>query len=189
MGLTMHQILKIMLAVLAFLVVTSGPPAAAEPAEMRMALVIGNAAYQKGALAAAANDASLIAQTPQAAGFDVVGARDLDEDPLRQTFRDFVPSGNKSLSIRPVAPLSPPAAVNHPAAPTPPVVHQVAPTAVVRQPPPTPPVVHQPPPPVVRQVQAPPAPHPLPPPPPPAPAAAAKAAAKCPIVNGKPTCK
>ena len=92
----MHQILKITLAVLAFLVVTSAPPAAAEPAEKRMALVIGNAAYQKGALATAANDAGLIAQTLQAAGFDVVGARDLDEDSLRHAFRDFVDNVSKA---------------------------------------------------------------------------------------------
>jgi uncharacterized caspase-like protein len=50
--------------------------------------VIGNAAYQAEALPTAANDAGLIAQTLQAAGFDVLGARDLDQDTLRQTFRD-----------------------------------------------------------------------------------------------------
>ncbi|MGH6645210.1 MAG: caspase family protein, partial [Bradyrhizobium sp.] len=37
-----------------------------------------------------ANDAGLIAQTLQAAGFDVTGVRDLDQDSLRKTFRDFV---------------------------------------------------------------------------------------------------
>jgi hypothetical protein len=49
----------------------------AEPGEKRIALVIGNAAYQSGGLATAANDAGLIAQTLQAAGFDVVGAREV----------------------------------------------------------------------------------------------------------------
>jgi len=62
----------------------------AQEPEKRIALVIGNAAYQQGALATAANDAGLIAQTLQAAGFDVVGARDLDQDSLRRAFRDFV---------------------------------------------------------------------------------------------------
>jgi uncharacterized caspase-like protein len=62
----------------------------AEPAEKRIALVIGNAAYQAGALATSANDAGLIAQTLQAAGFDVVGARDLDQESLRRAFRDFL---------------------------------------------------------------------------------------------------
>jgi uncharacterized caspase-like protein len=59
-------------------------------AEKRVALVIGNAGYQAGALATSANDAGLIAQTLQAAGFDVIGARDLDQDSLRRAFRDFL---------------------------------------------------------------------------------------------------
>src|SRR5262249_30485082 len=46
--------------------------------------------YQVGALATPANDAGLVAQTLQAAGFDVVGARDLDQDSLRRAFRDFL---------------------------------------------------------------------------------------------------
>src|SRR6266849_819320 len=87
----MHKILNftIPLALLAFLAVFA-PPADAAPTEKRMALVIGNAAYQAGALATPANDAGLIAQTLQAAGFDVVGARDLDQDSLRRAFRDFL---------------------------------------------------------------------------------------------------
>ena len=55
-----------------------------------IALVVGNAGYQAGALTTPANDAGLIAQTLQAAGFDVVGARDLDQDGLRRAFRDFL---------------------------------------------------------------------------------------------------
>ncbi|WP_095204128.1 caspase family protein [Mesorhizobium carmichaelinearum] len=58
--------------------------------EKRLAFVIGNAAYQSGALATPANDAGLIAQTLQAAGFDVVGARDVDQESLRGSFRDFL---------------------------------------------------------------------------------------------------
>ena len=56
----------------------------------RIALVIGNATYPDQALATTANDAGLVAQTLQAAGFDVVGARDLDERSLRTSFRDFL---------------------------------------------------------------------------------------------------
>jgi uncharacterized caspase-like protein len=56
----------------------------------RIALVIGNATYRDVALATTANDAGLIAQTLQAAGFDVVGARDLDGQSLRTAFRDFL---------------------------------------------------------------------------------------------------
>ena len=62
----------------------------ADPVEHRLALVLGNATYKSGVLPTAANDAGLIAQTLQAAGFDVVGARDLDADSLRHTFRDFL---------------------------------------------------------------------------------------------------
>jgi len=66
------------------------PSLNAAQSEQRVALVIGNAAYQQGALPTTANDAGLIAQTLQAAGFDVVGARDLDGDTLRHTLRDFM---------------------------------------------------------------------------------------------------
>ena len=57
--------------------------------EKRLALVIGNASYKTKPLATAVNDAALIAQTLQSAGFDVVGARDLDLGLLRGAFRDF----------------------------------------------------------------------------------------------------
>ncbi|HSV00728.1 MAG TPA: caspase family protein, partial [Roseiarcus sp.] len=56
----------------------------------RIALVIGNATYRDAALATPANDAGLVAQTLQAAGFDVVGARDLDGQSLRAALRDFL---------------------------------------------------------------------------------------------------
>src|SRR6516225_6010675 len=64
----------------------------------RIALVIGNATYRDQALATTANDAGLIAQTLQAAGFDVVGARDLDGQSLRTAFRDFL---NKAATAGP----------------------------------------------------------------------------------------
>jgi len=64
--------------------------AAQQPQEKRVALVIGNGAYAKSPLATTANDAGLVAQNLQAAGFDVIGARDLDADSLRKTFRDFM---------------------------------------------------------------------------------------------------
>lgn len=73
-------------------------PAASQqpPQEKRLALVIGNSAYAKGQLATAANDAGLMAQTLQAAGFDVIGARDLDGDTLRKSFRDFIEKASSS---------------------------------------------------------------------------------------------
>ena len=64
--------------------------------EKRIALVVGNGAYAKSPLATAANDAGLIAQTLQAAGFDVVGARDLDGDTLRRSLRDFLQKAEQS---------------------------------------------------------------------------------------------
>src|SRR6266566_7385020 len=71
-------------------------PAVAQQQEKRIAVVIGNGAYAKSPLATAANDAGLIAQTLQAAGFDVVGARDLDGDTLRRSFRDFIQKAEAS---------------------------------------------------------------------------------------------
>ena len=70
--------------------------AAAQAQEKRIALVVGNGAYAKSPLATAANDAGLIAQTLQAAGFDVIGARDLDGDTLRKSFRDFIQKAESS---------------------------------------------------------------------------------------------
>jgi len=99
MGALMPRILprirKLFAALLALvplaLVLTAGARA-----ETRIALVVGNAGYQAGALATPANDAGLIAQTLQAAGFDVVGARDLDQDSLRRALRDFVDKATAS---------------------------------------------------------------------------------------------
>jgi uncharacterized caspase-like protein len=71
----------------------NNPAAAQQPTqrpEKRVALVVGDGAYAKSPLTTAANDAGLIAQTLQAAGFDVIGARDLDADSLRKSFRDFM---------------------------------------------------------------------------------------------------
>ncbi|ACL60346.1 caspase family protein [Methylobacterium nodulans] len=85
----MPQAVRIVLLMLAAAVVLPLAAPLAAPAETRIALVIGNGAYAAGALPTAANDAGLVAQTLQAAGFDVVGARDLDEDGLRRALRDF----------------------------------------------------------------------------------------------------
>ncbi len=92
----MHRLLKISLPFLVFLAVASLPPAGAAPSEKRLALVIGNASYKAKTLTTSVNDAALIAQTLQAAGFDVMGARDLNEKALRQTFHDFIDSVGKA---------------------------------------------------------------------------------------------
>ena len=83
---------KLFLAAIAFIMLA----AHAQAAERRIALVVGNANYQTGALPTPANDAGLVAQTLQAAGFDVTGARDLDQDSMRRAFRDFIDKASAS---------------------------------------------------------------------------------------------
>ena len=77
-------------AFFSFVAFASLPARAQAEQNSRIALVIGNSAYPDHPLAAAANDAGLIAQTLQAAGFDVVGARDLDGNSLRSALRAFL---------------------------------------------------------------------------------------------------
>src|ERR1700724_1041531 len=70
--------------------------ASAQQQEKRIALVVGDGAYAKAPLATAANDAGPMAKTLQAAGLDVVGARDLDADTRRKSFRDFIQKAQAS---------------------------------------------------------------------------------------------
>src|SRR5215204_3662769 len=95
-GDVMSRICKLVATLVLALPVVLVLAATGARAEKRIALVIGNAEYQAGALATPANDAGLIAQTLEAAGFDVVGARDLDQDTLRRTFRDFLEKARAS---------------------------------------------------------------------------------------------
>ena len=89
--------LQLLRLVLATLLVTIGfTHVRAQPLERRIALVIGNGAYQAGALASPANDAGLVAQTLQAAGFDVIGARDLDMATFRASLREFIDKASAS---------------------------------------------------------------------------------------------
>jgi uncharacterized caspase-like protein len=68
----------------------------AQAANPRIALVIGESAYPDQALPTTANDAGLVAQVLQAAGFDVVGARDLDQKGVRESLRDFLDKANQA---------------------------------------------------------------------------------------------
>lgn len=87
----MRTVSKLLAFFLALSIFAFGPTAGAlAQSQKRLAFVIGNAAYPAGALATPANDAGLIAQTLQAAGFDVVGARDVDQESLRGAYRDFL---------------------------------------------------------------------------------------------------
>ena len=64
------------LAILSLLAVfTIGVAPTAARAEQRVALVVGNTAYPAGTIKTAANDAGLVAQTLESAGFEVMGAR------------------------------------------------------------------------------------------------------------------
>ena len=92
----MQRILRFALVLLTLVLSAHLSRGGAQTAEKRIALVIGNANYQATRLETPANDAGLIAQTLQAAGFDVVGARDLDDDSLRRAFRDFVEKASGS---------------------------------------------------------------------------------------------
>ncbi len=91
----MKTISRLFVACFALISLALASPLRAE-AEKRIAFVVGNAAYQTGPLATPANDAGLIAQTLQAAGFDVSGARDLDGEALRGAFRDFLDKAQAS---------------------------------------------------------------------------------------------
>ena len=86
----------LVLPILLFAVGGISNPANAQQQEKRIALVVGNGAYAKSPLPTTVNDAGLVAQTLQAAGFDVVGARDLDGDTLRKSFRDFIQKAQTS---------------------------------------------------------------------------------------------
>ena len=79
-----------LLVVLVAASISFGSAGFAQTKEKRVAFVVGNATYAAGALPTAANDAGLIAQTLQAAGFDVVGARDLDAETFRQSYGEFL---------------------------------------------------------------------------------------------------
>ena len=64
--------LKRIAVFISFLVLAASGAATQALAEQRIALVIGQGAYESGALPTAVNDAGLLAQTLTSAGFEVV---------------------------------------------------------------------------------------------------------------------
>ncbi|AZO33662.1 MAG: peptidase C14 caspase catalytic subunit p20 [Mesorhizobium sp.] len=86
--LSLRKVIGLLVLLIAFTVASATDVLAQQ--QKRLAFVIGNAAYPSDALVTSANDAGLIAQTLQAAGFDVVGARDVDQESLRGALRDFL---------------------------------------------------------------------------------------------------
>src|SRR5689334_3713604 len=65
------------------------PPSVATAPATRLALVIGNASYKVRPLTTPVNDATLIAQTLEAAGFQVSSTINANIDGLRKAFSDF----------------------------------------------------------------------------------------------------
>jgi Caspase domain len=84
-----HFIRRVILSLLVMLAFALGERTAFAQ-EQRFALVIGNDDYKTAKLATPANDAGLIADALQNAGFTVTGARNLDQATLRESFREFL---------------------------------------------------------------------------------------------------
>ncbi len=85
----MHH-LKRAIVFAVFVLTAAVGSAASASAQQRLALVVGQSAYDGRQLATAANDAGLIAQTLTSAGFEVVQGRDLNANDLRGVVRDFL---------------------------------------------------------------------------------------------------
>ncbi len=75
------------LAALATIVMLAPLPAAAQS---RIALVVGNGAYARGAVTTSLADAGLVAEALNSIGFEIVEGADFDQAELRRTFRDFL---------------------------------------------------------------------------------------------------
>lgn len=84
------SILKRTIVFLGLAVVAVFGQASAASAQDRLALVIGQGAYQGRSLPTTVNDAGLIAQTLTSAGFEVIQGRDLGANDLRSLVRDFL---------------------------------------------------------------------------------------------------
>jgi hypothetical protein len=59
-------------------------------AQQRIALVIGNAAYPKGAIGTSLADGGLVAEALTSIGFEIVEGADVNQADLRRLFRDFL---------------------------------------------------------------------------------------------------
>jgi uncharacterized caspase-like protein len=90
----MQRLLLIFVTV--FLSSIASQSATAVAAEMRFALVIGNASYKANPLATPINDAGVIAQALGETGFLVTAQHDLDEGNLRKAFSDFAATISKA---------------------------------------------------------------------------------------------
>src|SRR5665647_2615873 len=83
----MGRVFRLAMLVIFSLVAGAG----AALAQSRNALVIGNAAYQGApALKTPATDASIVAETLRAAGYDVTELHDVNQASIGQSLRDFL---------------------------------------------------------------------------------------------------
>ncbi|QRM28103.1 caspase family protein [Microvirga sp. VF16] len=82
--------LKRAIVFVAFAVAAVVGQASLASAQDRLALVVGQGAYQGRPLPTTVNDAGLIAQTLTSAGFEVIQGRDLGANDLRSLVRDFL---------------------------------------------------------------------------------------------------
>lgn len=85
-----HQLKRAIVFATFILAAFAGSISSASAQQQRLALVVGQSAYERNPLATAANDAGLIAQTLTSAGFEVIQGRDLNATDLRRVVRDFL---------------------------------------------------------------------------------------------------
>lgn len=85
-----YQVKRAIVFVAFVLATIAGSTSYASAQQQRLALVVGQSAYERNPLATAANDAGLIAQTLTSAGFEVIQGRDLNATDLRRVVRDFL---------------------------------------------------------------------------------------------------
>lgn len=86
----MYQLKRAIVFAVFVLATIAGSTSYASAQPQRLALVVGQGAYERNPLATAANDAGLIAQTLTSAGFEVIQGRDLGATDLRRVVRDFL---------------------------------------------------------------------------------------------------
>ena len=74
----------------ASVVAATAQPRPQQQTEPRIAFVVGNAGYQRGAVPQALNDAGLVAEALRSIGFEIVEGADLKQPDILRSFRDFL---------------------------------------------------------------------------------------------------
>src|SRR5215471_16643315 len=84
---TMSNVGRWLLAAVMVTAIFAPGPAAADT---RLALVLGNAGYERGPIRTSLADAGLVAEALNSIGFEIFEGADLDQAELRRTFREFL---------------------------------------------------------------------------------------------------